>query len=86
MGSAADELEMLKAENGLVWQAHPRTKGSSGYPDATRETEHFRSDRFLGGAFQSLPVDLSESRLCEVRCLGTLDDMNNWAGPEVSGS
>lgn len=80
VGSAADELEMLKAENGLVWQAHPRTKGSSGYPDATRETEYFRSDRFLGGAFQSLPVDLSEERLCEVRCLGTLDDMNNWAG------
>jgi len=82
VGSAVDELEMLKAENGLVWQAHPRTKGSSGYPDATRETEYFRSDRFLGGAFQSLPVDLSEARLCEVRCLGTLDDMNNWAGPK----
>ncbi len=82
VGSAADELQMLKAENGLVWQAHPRTKGSSGYPDAIRATEHFRSDRFLGGAYQSLPVDLSESRLCEVRCLGTLDDMNNWAGPK----
>jgi hypothetical protein len=82
VGSAADELQMLKAENGLVWQAHPRTKGSSGYPDALRETEHFRSDRFLGGAFQSLPADLSESRLCEVRCFGTLDDMNNWAGPK----
>jgi hypothetical protein len=82
VGSAADELAMLKAENGLVWQAHPRTKGSSGYPDALRETEYFRSDRFLGGAYQSLPVDLSESRLCEVRCLGTLDDMNNWAGPK----
>jgi hypothetical protein len=82
VGSVADELQMLIAENGLVWQAHPRTKGSSGYPDAIRETEHFRSDRFLGGAYQSLPVDLSESRLCELRCLGTLDDMNNWAGPK----
>jgi len=82
VGSPADELQMLTAENGLVWQAHPRTKGSSGYPDALRETDHFRSDRFLGGAYQSLPVDLSESRLCEVRCLGTLDDMNNWAGPK----
>jgi hypothetical protein len=80
IGSAADELKMLTDENGLVWQAHPRTKGSSGYPDASRETVHFRSDRFLGGSYQSLPVDLSESRLCESRCLGTLDDMNNWAG------
>ena len=82
VGSPADELQMLTEEDGLVWQAHPRTKGSSGYPDAIRETEHFRSDRFLGGSYQSLPVDLSESRLCEVRCLGTLDDMNNWAGPK----
>lgn len=82
VGTAADELQMLQAENGLVWQAHPRTKGSSGYPDAIRNSEAFRSDRFLGGAYQSLPVDLSESRLCEVRCLGTLDDMNNWAGPK----
>jgi hypothetical protein len=82
VGSAADELEMLRREGGLVWQAHPRTKGSSGYPDAIRETEAFRSDRFLGGSFQSLPVDQSEKRLCESRCLVLLDDMNNWAGPK----
>ncbi len=82
IGSPADELEMLRRENGLVWQSHARTKGSSGYPDAIRETEHFKSDRFLGGAYQSLPVDLSESRLCESRCFGTLDDMNNWVGPK----
>jgi len=29
-----------------------------------------------------LPVDLSESRICEERCFGTLDDMNNWGGPK----
>jgi hypothetical protein len=82
VGSAADELEMLRREGGLVWQAHPRTKGSTGYPDEIRETAHFRSDRFLGGAFQSLPVDQSQKRICEERCLGVLDDMNNWAGPK----
>jgi hypothetical protein len=82
IGSRADELEMLRKEQGLMWQAHPRTKGSSGYPDAVRETEHFRSDRFLGASYQSLPVDLSQKRLCESRCFGTLDDMNNWAGPK----
>ena len=73
---------MLRKEGCFVWQAHPRTKGSSGYPDAIRDTEHFRSDRYIGASFQSLPADLSHSRLCEVRCLGTLDDMNNWAGPK----
>lgn len=82
VGSAADELEMLRREGGLVWQAHPRTKGSTGYPDAIRGEAHFQSDRYLGAAFQSLPVDLSETRLCEKRCFGVLDDMNNWAGPK----
>jgi len=80
--TAANELQLLKDEQGLVWQTHPRTKGSAGYPDATKDTAFFLSDRFLGGSFQSLPVDLSEKRLCEARCLGLLDDMNNWAGPK----
>jgi hypothetical protein len=82
VGSAKEELDLLKAEGGLVWQAHPRTKGSSGHPEAIRHTEYFLSDRYLGGAFQSLPVDLSEKRLCESRCFGTLDDMNNWGAPK----
>jgi len=79
--TAANELDLLNKEKGLVWQTHPRTKGSAGYPDAVKETDFFQSDRFLGGSFQSLPVDQSEKRLCEKRCLGLLDDMNNWAGP-----
>ncbi len=82
VGSPAEELELLNREGGLMWQAHPRTKGSAGYPDAVRTEPHFLSDRFLGGSFQSLPVDQSEKRLCEGRCLGLLDDMNNWAGPK----
>jgi hypothetical protein len=82
IGSAVDELEMLKREGGLVWQAHPRTKGSTSYPDEIRESVHFRSDVYLGGAFQSLPVDLSQGRICQERCFGTLDDMNNWTGPK----
>ena len=80
--TAANELELLQREKGLVWQTHPRTKGSTGYPDAVRDKDFFVSDRFLGGSYQSLPVDLSEKRLCEKRCLGLLDDMNNWTGPK----
>jgi hypothetical protein len=77
-GSRGDMLEMLQREKGLVWQAHPRTKGSTYYPDAVKDMPHFRSDRFLGGSYQSLPVDLSEKRICESRCFGLLDEMNNW--------
>ncbi|MEJ7609289.1 MAG: hypothetical protein WKF37_24210, partial [Bryobacteraceae bacterium] len=80
--TAPDELEMLKKEGGLAWQTHPRTKGSTGYPDAIHEKDFFQSDRYLGGSFQSLPVDLSQKRLCEQRCFDLLDDMNNWAGPK----
>jgi hypothetical protein len=79
--TAANELDLLNKEKGLVWQTHPRTKGSAGYPDAVKDKDFFQSDRFLGASFQSLPVDQSEKRLCEQRCLGLLDDMNNWAGP-----
>jgi hypothetical protein len=78
IGSQAEELDMLRRENGLMWQAHPRTKGSSGYPDAVRDKAHFLSDRFLGGSYQSLPVDQSQKRICEVRCLDLMDEMNNW--------
>jgi hypothetical protein len=78
--TAESELTLLQQEKGLVWQTHPRTKGSTGYPDAVKERDFFQSDRFLGGSYQSLPVDLSEKRLCEGRCLALLDDMNNWAG------
>jgi hypothetical protein len=77
--SAADISKLLNLEDGLVWQAHPRTKGSGGYPDAIRTKDYFLSDRFIGASFESLPVDLSEKRLCPLRCLGTMDDMSNWA-------
>ena len=79
--AAADEFNLLKQEQGLVWQTHPRTKSSAGYPDAVKDKDFFLSDRYLGASFQSLPADQSQKRLCEARCLGLLDDMNNWAGP-----
>jgi hypothetical protein len=78
--SPESELRMLTDEHALMWQTHPRTKSSDGYPDAVKDKAHFLSDRFAGASFQSLPVDQSQKRLCEARCLDLLDDMNNWAG------
>jgi hypothetical protein len=80
--SRETESRLLNDERGLMWQTHPRTKSSDGYPDAVKDQPHFLSDRFAGASFQSLPVDQSQKRLCEERCLGLLDDMNNWAGPK----
>ena len=78
IGTKPEELDLLRNEGGLMWQAHPRTKGSAGYPDAVKDSAHFLSDRFLGGSYQSLPVDQSQKRVCEVRCLDLMDEMNNW--------
>ena len=45
----ADELlELVRREGGFMYQTHPRTKGSTGYPDRIAETEHFRDPAYLG--------------------------------------
>jgi hypothetical protein len=79
LGSADDVLNMVNREQGILWTAHPRTKSSEGYPEAYKDKNFFLSDRFIGASWESLPLDLSEKRLCEVRCFGTNDDMSNWA-------
>ena len=48
VGSAQDTWELVKREHGYVYQTHPRTKGSTGYPDAIKDTEYFRDPRYLG--------------------------------------
>ncbi|WP_335966976.1 hypothetical protein [Galbibacter sp. PAP.153] len=70
-------LRLLELEKGLAWTAHPRIKGSTGYPDAYKEEVFFKSDRFLGGAWKAMPADLSQRRL-GLRVLDLMDDMNNW--------
>ncbi len=77
IGDTAAMLQLLKKESGLAWTAHPRTKGSTGYPDRYKNADFFRSDRWLGGAWKALPADLSQPRLGR-RVLDLLDDMNNW--------
>jgi hypothetical protein len=78
VGSAADVLKLMDAERGLMWTAHPRIKGSFGFPDAYRNSDYFKSDRFLGGAWKAMPADDSLPRL-GTRVLDLLDDMNNWS-------
>src|SRR5206468_11660785 len=33
VAGAAELLDLVKSENGFVYQTHPRTKGSTGFPD-----------------------------------------------------
>jgi hypothetical protein len=76
-GNAGEVIEMIRSEGGILYQTHPRTKGSMGFPDQIRETDYFRDERYLGGGWKAMPSDLSTLRE-GVRALNLLDDMNNW--------
>ena len=79
IGEPADLVEMVHRENLLLYMPHPRSKGSTGYPDAIKDTERFRDDSYRGIGFRwGMGLDGSEQRLCEYRCLPLWDDMNNW--------
>lgn len=77
VGSPTDVLKLMEQESGLMWAAHPRIKGSTGFPDRYRHEPFFKSDRYLGGAWKAMPADLSRSRL-GWRVLDLLDDTSNW--------
>jgi hypothetical protein len=70
-------LKLLQIENGLSWTAQARTNGSTGFPDAYKNEEFFKSDHFLGAAWKPMPADLSQEKL-GLRVLDLMDDMNNW--------
>ncbi|MSR19865.1 MAG: hypothetical protein EXR91_02660 [Gemmatimonadetes bacterium] len=79
IGSVAEMMAMIEAEDMLVYMPHPRTKGSTGYPDAIRESPQFLSDRYRGVGWRwGMGSDLSETRLSDKRVIPLLDDMNNW--------
>ena len=83
--SAADVMQMVDRENMLIFMPHPRTKGSTHYPDAIADTAAFNSDRYRGIGWRwGMGSDLSERRLSEKRVLPLFDEMNNWAA--ASGS
>ncbi len=85
VGSSEDVLKLMEREGGLMWAAHPRIKGSTGYPDLYQEQPFFKSDRYLGGAWKAMPADLSRPRL-GWRVLDLLDDTANWgAGKYIVG-
>lgn len=70
-------IDVIRRERGVLYTAHPRTKGSLGYPDKYKDADFFRDPRFLGAGWKQMPSDLSTLRL-GVRALNLLDDMHNW--------
>jgi hypothetical protein len=79
VSSADDLMTMVNRERAMISMPHPRTKGSTGFPDAVKDTPAFRDPRYQGVGFRwGMGLDGSEQRLCEYRCLPLLDDMSNW--------
>jgi len=76
VGSPKEVWDMVKLERGYAYQTHPRTKGSTGFPDAIRDSEYFKDPRYLGAGWKAMPSDLSIPQLGE-RAFKTIDDMNN---------
>jgi hypothetical protein len=77
-GSADDVQKMMDAEGAYWYHAHPRTKGTTGYPDLIFDKAWTKNDRYLGVAFKpGMGMDLSETRMCEWRCFDVTDTMNN---------
>jgi hypothetical protein len=77
VGNVAEMLDLIRRENGFAYQTHPRTKGSTGFPDKTRDEEYFRDQHYFGAGWKAMNSDLSSPRLGD-RSFKTLDDMNNW--------
>jgi hypothetical protein len=59
-----------------MYQTHPRTKGSTGFPDKILDTDHFKDSRYLGAGWKAMPADLSSLRLGD-RSFDLLDDLSN---------
>ena len=73
---AVELLDLVRREGGYMYQTHPRTKGSTGYPDRILATDHFQDPSYLGAGWKAMPSDLSSRRLGD-RSLDLLDDLSN---------
>ena len=62
LGSPADLMEMTKRENAIISMPHPRSKGSTGYPEAIKDSAHFLHENYHGMGYRwGMGVDASET-------------------------
>jgi hypothetical protein len=72
-------MEMTRLENAVIYEPHPRSKGSTGFPDAIKDKPHFLHENFRGLGYRwGMGIDASEIRLGQYRCLDLWDEMCNW--------
>src|SRR5262249_33111863 len=76
VADAKEVLDLVQRESGYMYQTHPRTKGSTGFPDQILQTDYFRDASYLGAGWKALPADLSSPRLGD-RAFDLLDELSN---------
>ena len=76
VNSPEEMWKMITEEDGMAYETHPRTKGSTGYPDKILDAFYFRSPQYVGVGWKAMPSDLSSPRLGE-RAFNVLDDLAN---------
>jgi hypothetical protein len=76
VADAKEMLDLVRREGGYMYQTHPRTKGSTGFPDRILATDYFRDSSYLGAGWKALPSDLSSPRLGD-RAFDLIDELNN---------
>jgi hypothetical protein len=76
VANASEMLDLVRRERGYMYQTHPRTKGSTGFPDRILATDYFRDSSYLGAGWKALPSDLSSPRLGD-RAFDLVDELNN---------
>ncbi|WP_419806770.1 hypothetical protein [Terriglobus sp.] len=82
VGSAEDMWRLVQTEHGLVYETHPRTKGSTGFPEAILNTSYFRDPRYFGVGWKAMPSDLSLPYL-GARGFKVHDDLHNMGLPKA---
>jgi hypothetical protein len=76
VANAQEMFDLVKREGGYMYQTHPRTKGSTGFPDKIVMADYFRDPSYLGVGWKAMPADLSSPRLGD-RVLDLVDELNN---------
>ena len=82
VGSAEDMWRLVQVEHGLVYETHPRTKGSTGFPEQILNTSYFRDPRYFGTGWKAMPSNLSLPYL-GARGFQVSDDLNNMGLPKA---
>lgn len=79
IGSPEDLMKLTELENAIISMPHPRSKGSTGYPEAIKDVSYFLHENYFGLGYRwGMGIDASEIRLGEYRFLTLWDEVSNW--------